>query len=317
MGGRERATFGKEGGRFSQNICAASGTPPWRGRWSHPSAGPAADPSGVHLNGKSGLQGSLRHTLSPEEGLSCTLLPQPRRSSQSSGTFLQPPCSKCNIGQGVGSTGLTWELARNADSQALPVGEALPRATWLWQLLARRQRQEAGQTLTLREPRQPSPRCQLSSREKGYTPSHHPTAAPRRSPSPHSPHQAGAGSLGCEKMLGWCEAEPLNRSANICAHAERMRGRIQLKFALCRLQINIGSPPGPSAHTTCINTLDSCEANDNSNSTWQVSANPFTNISHPGACSDRPLGKKGRSQRLRPLCSHSLYVIPAHASPPT
>lgn len=94
-GGWERATFSKDGGRFSHNICAASRTPPWRGRWSHPSAGPAANPSGVHLNGKSGLQGSFGHTLSPEEELS-TFLFQPWRSLECSGTFLQPCCSKCN-----------------------------------------------------------------------------------------------------------------------------------------------------------------------------------------------------------------------------
>lgn len=46
------------------------------------SAGPAANPLGVHLNGKSGLQGSLRHTLSAEEGLSGTLLPRPWRTSE-------------------------------------------------------------------------------------------------------------------------------------------------------------------------------------------------------------------------------------------
>lgn len=199
-------------------------------------------------------------------------------------------------------TGLTWELARNADSQALPVGEALPRATWLWQPLAHRQRQEAGQTLTRREPRQPSPGAKCP-------------AARRDTPHPITPRLPHVAPLPPPSSPG--EAEPFNRSANICAHAERMRGRIQLKFALCRLQINIGSPPSPSAHTTCINMSDSCEGNNNSNSTWQVSASPFTDISHPGACSDRPLGKKGRSQRLRPLCSHSLYVIPAHASPPS
>lgn len=36
VGGRERATFGKEGGRFSHNICAASGTPPLEGEMVSP-----------------------------------------------------------------------------------------------------------------------------------------------------------------------------------------------------------------------------------------------------------------------------------------
>lgn len=68
-GGRERATFCKEDGRFSQNLCAASRAPPWRGRWSHPSARLAANPSRVHLNGKSGLQGSLDTPCLQRRGL--------------------------------------------------------------------------------------------------------------------------------------------------------------------------------------------------------------------------------------------------------
>lgn len=60
------------------------------------SAGPAANPSGVHLNGKSGLWGSLRHTLSAEEGLSHTLLHRPWRTSEG------PVLCSC--------TGITWEL---------------------------------------------------------------------------------------------------------------------------------------------------------------------------------------------------------------
>lgn len=64
LGGWEGATFSKEDGRFSHNPCTASGTPPWRGRWSHPSAGPVANPFGVHLNGKSGLGQPQTHPVS-------------------------------------------------------------------------------------------------------------------------------------------------------------------------------------------------------------------------------------------------------------
>lgn len=64
LGGWEGATFSKKDGRFSHNPLHCFWDTPLEGRWSHPSAGPAANPFGVHLNGKSGLGQPQTHPVS-------------------------------------------------------------------------------------------------------------------------------------------------------------------------------------------------------------------------------------------------------------
>lgn len=230
MGGRGRATFGKEGGRLSHSICAASGTPPWRGRWSHPSAGPAANPCGVPLNGKSGFRGSLRHTLSPEEGLSSALSPGGVQKAVVLSS--QPCCSRCNGGHGVGSTGITWELVRHADSQA-PSLRSSAKCHMAMETISTRP--EAGSWTNTKTQgaiaAQPSPYADCPVLRRNTPPS-------ISLPPPILHTRPGLVHLAVKKNLGRCKAELFNRSANICTHAERMRGGIQLEFALCRLQIN-------------------------------------------------------------------------------
>lgn len=111
----------------------------------------------------------------------------------------------------------------------------------------------------------------------------------------------------------------LSRSTGLQIFAHTLKGRgagyhPSLLFAGCKSISD--SPPTPNTHTTCINMLDACNASNNSKSAWQASPSPFTNINLPGACAERPLGKKGRMERLRQLCSDRLYVSRAHASPP-
>lgn len=85
--------------------------------------------------------------------------------------------------------------------------------------------QETGQILKLREPQQSSPYadCPVMGRNTSHsiTPWLPHTAI-------HSSYQAGTDALGCE-ILGWCEGELFNGSANVYTHIERMGG-IQLEF---------------------------------------------------------------------------------------
>lgn len=177
-------------------------------------------------------------------------------------------------------------------------------------------RQEAGPIPQSREENSCPAPMPVSRREEEDT---HPFSTRRSTDTPHghsqqpslathSPHLAGAGSLGSE-ILGQCEGELLNRRANICTHTEGgAGGRPQLAFALFRLQINFWSPPSPT-HTPPVSTRRAAGCQEQQSSTRQGSLSAVADSSRSGACSDHPL-LAGRGE------VRDSWHIMAHASPP-
>lgn len=89
--------------------------------------GPAANLSGVHLNGKSGLQGSFRHTLSPEEGLSPFPFPA-LHEFRTQWYFFTALELQVQLARGS----VAWTSLGSLLGIENPVREALPSAMCLW-----------------------------------------------------------------------------------------------------------------------------------------------------------------------------------------